>query len=183
MRGTGFGYGPAVALAALLLPLPGKTEVFVDFGAALSSVESRIADPAGAIQSTSSETGLHLGIGARKAVNDRSDIGIRLEYDTLDSESLLAVRAFDYRRHRSDRLAYGFFAGAARLSLATPAWGYYFGLGVQLREFAADFDLGIDLRYGDNLARDNLLPSDPQGGSSDNFYDIAGISIYLSHRF
>jgi hypothetical protein len=44
-------------------------------------------------------------------------------------------------------------------------------------------DLGIDLRYGDKLARDNLLPTDPQGGTPDNFYDVSGIAVYFSRRF
>jgi hypothetical protein len=46
-----------------------------------------------------------------------------------------------------------------------------------------NWDLGIELRLGDKIARDNLLPSDPQGGRPDNFYDLSGISLYLSRRF
>jgi hypothetical protein len=39
------------------------------------------------------------------------------------------------------------------------------------------------VRYGDKVARDNLLPSDPQGGKPDNFYDLTGIAVYLIRRF
>jgi hypothetical protein len=95
----------------------------------------------------------------------------------------LAVRALDYRRHLSERIAVSAFLGAARLDLATPAYGYYAGGGVQLKELLPSWDLSIDVRLGDEVARDNLLPSDPQGGSPDNFYDITGVSVYFSRRF
>jgi hypothetical protein len=101
----------------------------------------------------------------------------------VDSELLLALRLVDYRFNVSDRLGFDAFFGAARLSLGTPAYGYYLGGGVQLKQLVAKWDLGIDLRYGDKIARDNVLPSDPQGGSQDNFYDLTGISVYLSRRF
>ena len=74
-------------------------------------------------------------------------------------------------------------AGAARLDLATPAYGYYFGGGVQFKDLRPHWDLSVDLRYGDKIARDNLLSTDPQGGSPDNFYDLVGFSVYLSRRF
>jgi hypothetical protein len=34
---------------------------------------------------------------------------------------------------------------------------------MRLRGILPRWDLGIDLRLGDKIARDNLLPSDPQG--------------------
>ena len=122
-------------------------------------------------------------MGARRRLAGGGDIGVRLEIDDIDSNTLLAVRALDYRFNHSERLAFSVFLGAARLALATPAYGYYFGGGVQLKEIVRGWDLGIDGRIGDKVARDNLLPTDPQGGSPDNFYDLSGISIYLSRRF
>jgi hypothetical protein len=113
----------------------------------------------------------------------QGSIGARLELDDVDGDRLLALRAFDYRRHLSERLAVTAFLGAARLDLATPAHGYYLGGGLQLKELVAGWDLAIDLRLGDKLARDNLLPSDPQGGRPDNFYDLTGVAVYLSRRF
>lgn len=156
---------------------------FVDFGVAATSVDTKIAGPGGAVSGSYDDLGLHLGIGVRKPVNERSDIGVRLELDSVESDQLLALRAFDYRRHFSDRIAFNYFAGAARLSLGTPAFGYYLGFGVQFKEMIAGLDLGIDLRVGDKLARDNVLPEDYSDGSPDNFYDITGVSFYLSHRF
>jgi hypothetical protein len=171
----------AVLLGALGCAVATQAEVFVDLGVHSTRVEADIANQA--IKPESTDSGLHLGVGVRRAVGNRSDIGARLELDDVDSDSLLAVRAFDYRHHRSDKLAFGAFIGAARLDLATPAYGYYLGGGVHLKELVRDWDLGIELRLGDKIARDNVLPTDPQGGRPDNFYDLRGISIYLAYRF
>lgn len=171
------------ALLITLLLFAGMTasaEVFYDLGANVSQIESRYAGRPDTVDR--SDSGLHAGIGARRALA-RGSIGVRLELDTIDSDLFLAVRAFDYRRHLSDRLAFTAFIGAGRYDLATPAYGFYLGAGVQLRELVSGWDLGIDLRFAERVARDNLLPSDPQGQSPDNFHDIAGVAVYLSRRF
>ena len=153
----------------------------MDLGVQATEVQAKIANQDRRTSTTSS--GVHLGLGARRMLAGGNDIGVRLELSHVDSNLLLAVRALDFRINRSERFAIGVFAGAARLDLATPAYGYYLGAGVQLKNLRPHWDLGIDLRLGDKVARDNLLPSDPQGGSRDNFYDLRGLSIYLSRRF
>ena len=169
------------ALLLCLLATPARAEWFIDLGAGANHVESKLALSDEWVGSTSGSA--HVGIGVRRAVGERSDIGVRLELDSIDSDLYLAVRAVDYRRHVSENVAVGFFLGVARLDLATPAYGYYWGAGVTLEELLQRWDLGIDLRLGDNLARDNLLPSDPQGGSPDNFHEVSSLSFYLSRRF
>ena len=171
----------ALAVAALLGAAVTSADAFVDVGAQSARVEAKIALQDAKVDST--ESGFHVGLGAARAFGRRSEIGVRLELDNLGSDLLIAVRALDYRRHINDRLAVGGFIGAARLDLATPAYGYYLGGGVYFKELISSWDLGIDLRYGDKVARDNLLPTDPQGGSPDNFYDITSLSLYLRHRF
>ena len=167
----------------LLLALPPAVgaEVFIDLGAQVSRIEARIANRPDTVDST--EAGAHVGLGVSRRYGERNELGARIEFGNLGSDLLLAVRAIDYRRHVSERLAFSAFLGAARLDLATPAYGYYFGAGVQLKGVLPRWDLNLDLRYGDKVARDNLLPTDPQGGSPDNFYDILGASLYLSRRF
>lgn len=160
---------------------PAGAELFVDVGASVNRIDSRFADRAGLVRRT--ESGLHLGFGARRSVGERSDLSVRVELDTVDSDLLLAIRALDYRFHLSDRFALCAFLGAARLDLATPAYGYYLGAGGQWKDIAPGWDLGLDLRLGDKVARDNLLPGDPQGGMPDNFHDIYGVSLSLSYRF
>lgn len=173
----------ALACCAVLASHAGAAlgEPFVDLGLNSSRVGAKIANRQARI--TTSTTGLHVGVGMRRELPKGGNIGVRLELDDVDSNTLLAIRALDYRFNLSQRLAINAFAGAARLDLATPAYGYYFGGGVQFKDLRPKWDLSVDIRYGDKIARDNLLPSDPQGGSPDNFYDLTGISVYLSRRF
>jgi hypothetical protein len=169
----------ATAVAAMLVAANAQADVFLDFGLHGTHVE---ADVATFTRVTTSESGLHLGAGLRRELTSGS-IGARVELDDVDGDWLLAVRALDYRRHLTERFAVTAFLGAARLDLATPAYGYYLGTGVQLKELWPSWSLSVDLRYGDKIARDNVLPSDPQGGKTDNFYDLSGVSVYLSRRF
>lgn len=165
----------------LALPALASAELSVDIGAQVSRIEARIANMEDTIETT--ESGGHIGFGVSRRLGERNEFGARLELDNLGNDLLIAVRAVDYRRHVSERFSFSTFVGAARLDLATPAYGYYFGGGVQFRDLIQSWDLNIDLRYGDKVARDNVLPTDPQGGSPDNFFDILGASVYLSRRF
>lgn len=171
----------AVAACTIYVPAIALAEPFVDVGAQASRIEARIANADGTVDTT--ETGGHIGLGFFRRVSERNELGVRVELDNLGSDLLLAVRAVDWRYTMSERLSVGGFLGAARLDLATPAYGYYFGGGIQIRNVVPRWDLGIDMRYGDKIARDNVLPTDPQGGSPDNFYDLLGVSVYLSRRF
>jgi hypothetical protein len=166
--------------AVIGVPTGAHAELFFDAGVHHTRVRADIAESPDTL--TSTEAGLHLAVGLRRELRQGS-IGARIELDDIDGDQLLALRAFDYRRHVSDRLALSAFLGAARLDLATPAHGYYLGGGIQIKELVASWDLGIDLRLGDKIARDNLLPTDPLGGRPDNFYDLSGVSVYLSRRF
>jgi hypothetical protein len=169
--------GLAAAIVASGFAREAGAELFVDVGYNDSNVE---ADLGTTLEQTSTDaSGLHLGLGLRRELKQGS-IGARLELDDLDGESLLAVRALDYRRHLSERFALTAFAGAARLDLDTPAYGYYLGGGVQLKDLWPRWSLGIDLRFGDKLARDNF---DPQAPRPDDFYDLTGVTIYLSRGF
>jgi hypothetical protein len=171
--------GLAATAAAIFAAAHAHAEVFLDIGVHGMHVE---ADVATFTRVTTSESGVHFGAGVRRELANGS-IGARVELDDVDGDLLLAVRALDYRRHLTERFAVTAFLGAARLDLATPAFGYYLGTGVELKELWPSWNLAIDVRYGDKIARDNLRPSDPQGGRDDNFYDLSGIAVYLSKRF
>lgn len=173
--------GLAALGTAACATLEAHAELFIDLGMSSTHVEADIATLTSKV--TSTDSGLHLGAGVRRELEKGGNIGVRVELDNVDSNLLIAVRALDYRYSVSNRLAIGAFIGAARLDLATPAHGYYLGGGVQLKELVRGWDLSIDLRLGDKIARDNLLPTDPQGGRPDNFYDLTGVSVYLSRRF
>lgn len=170
---------------------PKGAELFVDAGVAASEVTYRpgsgdpgpppVGDPK---QKTSLEVTPHIGIGARRSVSARSDLGVRIEFDNIDEHMLLAVRALDYRYRTRGPLAFSAFLGAARYDRGTPAYGYYLGAGVQWRDVLPKLDLGLDLRYADKVARDKLLASDPDEGlRPDEFYDITSFSLSASYRF
>lgn len=162
---------------------PHGAHLFVDAGVAASEVTIRLGDGSPK-ETTSMEVTPHLGIGARRAVSERSDLGVRAEIDRIDDHLLLAVRAIDYRYRFRNPLAVTAFIGAARYDLATPAYGYYMGAGVQWREVMPGFDLSLDLRYADKVARDKLLPTDPASTlRPDSFYDITSAAMSLSYRF
>jgi len=88
--------GIAAAIVAAGLAREAGAELFVDFGVNDSSVEADIATQPVSI--TTDSSGLHFGVGLRRELTHGS-IGARIELDDLDGESLLAVRALDYRRH------------------------------------------------------------------------------------
>ena len=110
---------------------------------------------------TDLEVAPHFGLGARRSVSVGSDLGVRLELDRIDDELLLSVRALDYRYRFRSPLALSFFVGASRYDLATPAYGYYLGAGVQWRNLCRDSMSVVDLRYCDKIALDKLPPQDP----------------------
>jgi hypothetical protein len=157
-------------------------EWFVDAGVNANQVRVDL-DGSAAITTSSLGFGPHFGLGARRAVSTWSDLGVRLEVDAIQGHSLIGVRAIDYRHRFGDTFALSLFAGADRYDLATPAYSVYGGLGVQWRNLLPAWDLGFDLRYGQNIARDHVLPTDPQGPRPDSFYKIASGVLYLSRHF
>ena len=157
-------------------------ELFVDAG--YNSYETTVTVDEGEPRPTSSGSGAHVGVGVRRAVSDRTDVGMRLELDRIDDAYLLAVRAIDYRYRLWGQLAISAFLGAARYDLATPAYGYYVGGGITWREVLPRFDIGIDARYADKVARDKLLPTDPVWAQrNDIFYDVKSLALYLSLKW
>lgn len=165
----------------------GETEsgasLFVDAGVALSRVHAS-QDTTGFITTTSAaKLTPHLGVGMRRAVSARNDLGARLELDRIDERSLIALRAFDYRFRVNGSFALAAFAGAARYNTQTPAYGYYIGTGVQWRDIRPRWDLNLDLRYGDKLAHDQLDANGRLRSNDDVFSDVMGATLSLSRRF
>ncbi|MEP7242276.1 MAG: capsule assembly Wzi family protein [Gammaproteobacteria bacterium] len=160
-----------------------SAEIFVDAGLNANRVHIDLAAEQPATR-TSWAIGPHFALGARRAVSDRSDLGARLELDSIDGHTLLAVRALDYRYRFGGPIALSVFIGAARYALATPAYGEYFGAGLQWRNLLPGWDAAVDLRYAKKVARDHLLPSDPVSSTQpDSFYDILSPTISLTRRF
>jgi hypothetical protein len=182
-RAADAGFGAAVADLIDSATRATDASIFIDAGMTVSRVRVDRDKQAATAFTTAARGAPHLGLGLRRPVSDRSDLGARIELDQADGHALLAVRALDYRYRLSRTLALTAFAGAARYHLATPAYGYYVGGGLQWREVRPRWDLNFDLRYGDKLARDKLLPGESLVTSSDSFYDVAGAALFLSRHF
>jgi hypothetical protein len=160
-----------------------EASVFVTAGVQASRVRVDL-DNQIPVSTTSVDVAPRIGVGARRRVSDRSDLGARVEFSQVDGNSLVAVRALDYRfRLKGDHLALGAFVGAARYDVATVAHGLYAGFGAQWRNVRPGWDLDLDLSCAFKVARDDLLPGDPQNGRPDSFYDIYGATLALSRRF
>jgi hypothetical protein len=159
------------------------SEVFVDVGANESRVRIELTTLLPTYNAPQTY-GPHLGLGARRQVSEHQDLGVRLEADDVRDHTLLAVRALDYRYRFDRHLALSAFAGAARYAVFTPAYGWWFGAGAQWRNVLPGWDLNADYRTGLQLARQRSLASDPQGGfRPDSFYNVTGLSFYVSRNF
>ena len=157
-------------------------ELFVDAGMSVNKVRADV-EPGIPITTSKWGFGPRIGVGARRAVSANNDLGVRLELDEADHHSLIGVRALDYRYRFTDSFAAGVFVGVARYNLATPAYSMYYGLGGLWRNLVPKWDLGLDFRHAQNVARDHVLASDPQGARPDSFYKIDTGLLYLSRRF
>ena len=158
------------------------TELFIDAGGNAYRVRTDLEK---GIPITTSKVmfGPHFAVGARRAVNDKNDWGVRLELDQIDGHSLIGVRPIDYRHRYGDTFSLSLFAGVDRYDLATPAYSLYGGFGTQWRDVLPKWDLGVDLRFAQNIARNHVLPSDVQGVRPDSFYKIQSFIGYISRRF
>jgi hypothetical protein len=168
-------YGPSAR--------PEGMEFHVDAGAVASSV---IADITSNTPRTSTGVGYgpHLTIGGRRAASQHQDLGAALEADAVHGLSLFGARIIDYRYRFENPLALNLFLGVARYAAPTPAYGPYFGAGLQWRNVLPHWDVGIDLRYASKINRIRTLPSDPQGGyRNDAYYDITLGTVYVSRKF
>lgn len=172
------------ALSGAVEPLVKNGEIFIDAGA---NASRQSVDLTGVATRTTGplKYGYHFGLGARRSVSDHSDLGARVEIDEVQDHSLIGVRALDYRYRFNNPLALSFFIGAARYALATPAYGVYLGAGAQWRNVIRGWDLGVDVRYADNIQRDHLLPSDPPdvGARNDSFYNVLSTTLSISRHF
>lgn len=179
---TGSGLGGGGAIEPAPVRRPDGAELFVDAGVNANEVLIDLDDSIPRA-TTDREFAAHFGLGARRKVTARQDLGVRIEYDDVRGHAFLAVRALDYRYRFTGPLALTGFLGAARYDLATPAYGVYLGVGAQWRDLAPRLDLSLDVRYASKVARDHLVAGDPVGGRDDSFYDITSAALYLGYRF
>jgi hypothetical protein len=159
------------------------TELFVDAGFNVNRLNINL-EPNLPIERTPAKFGPHFGVGARRAVSENNDLGVRLEADDdVDGHLLLGARVVDWRHRFTRHFAMGTFLGVARYKLATPAYSLYSGLGAQWVDIVPKWDLGMDFRYAQNVARNHVLSTDIQGPRPDSFYKIESGILYLTRKF
>jgi hypothetical protein len=157
--------------------------VHVDVGVVASRVLADITSITPRIESGTGY-GPHLTIGARNGVSEHQDLGAALEADAVHGISLIGARFLDYRYRFNNPLALNLYVGAARYAAATPAYGFYYGAGLQWRDVLPHWDVGMDYRYASKVDRVRVLPSDPQGGyNHDAYYDVSLATLYISRKF
>ena len=162
---------------------PDGMEFHIDAGVAASRVTADITSELPRV-TTGIGVGPHVTIGARRAASAHQDLGAALEGDGVHGLSLIGARFFDYRYRFENPLAVNVFVGAGRYAAPTPAYGFYFGAGLQWRDILPHWDVGLDFRYGSKINRIRTLPSDPQGGyRHDAYYDISLGTLYVSRKF
>ncbi|HEX3398028.1 MAG TPA: capsule assembly Wzi family protein [Steroidobacteraceae bacterium] len=157
-------------------------EVFVDAGVNANKVRTDV-EKGFPITTSQLAYGPHFALGARRAVSASNDLGARAEFDQVDGHLLIGLRALDYRHRFDSPFALNVFGGVARYNVETPATSVYAGLGGQWRDVLPSWDLNLDFRYGQNLARDHVLASDVQGVRPETFYKIESATLYVSRRF
>jgi hypothetical protein len=158
------------------------TELFVDAGGNANQVRTDL-QKGYPITTSKVMFGPHFALGARRAVTDNGDLGVRLEVDQIDDHNLVGVRAVDYRYRFGGSFAAGLFLGVNRYDLATPAYSLYAGAGAQWRDVLPRWDIGVDYRFAQNIARNHVLATDPAGVRPDSFYKIQSVIAYISRRF
>jgi hypothetical protein len=162
---------------------PEGMEFHIDAGAVASDLIADITSNTPRV-STGVGFGPHLTVGARRAASEHQDLGAALEADDIHGVSLLSARFFDYRYRFNNPMALNLFIGVARYAAPTPAYGFYYGAGMQWRDVLPKWDVGIDFRYASKINRIRTLPSDPQGGyRNDAYYDITMGTLYVSRKF
>lgn len=161
-----------------------KSNFFVDLGANRSRVNRILVVDIPDFY-TSPAVGYHFGFGVRRAVSKRGDLGARMEFDRVDDHGLISLRMLDYRYRIGGKFALGGFFGVGRYNIGLPAYGYYWGGGVQYRDIFKNWDLGLDARHHEKLGRDKVLANDPPATPDRTrmFFDVNGAALYLSRRF
>ena len=159
-----------------------EREIFVDVGVNANQVKVDLQKGL-PIATSGTGTGPHVAIGARRAVSQYNDLGVRVEFDQVQGHGLIGIRPVDYRYRFTDSFALEAFAGVARYDVATPAYSLYGGIGGTWRNLLPKIDLSMEYRYAQNLARDHVLATDPPGVRPDSFYKIQTGVLYISRRF
>lgn len=144
-----------------------------------SSGDSRIDSEKGR------DTGYQLRMAARNSYGENQQhlLGLGLDVQRFIGDLLLGFRALEYQYQFNCDYRAGAFIGAMQLDSGAAQTGYYGGLNVSRLNTLLGADAVLELQYGHGLARDRLLPEDPQGRLPDMFMNVYVFNLGLAWRF
>ena len=135
------------------------------------------------------DSGYHLGVGIRSfyGKNKNHLFGFAIDIDEIAGDQVIGYRALDYQYLLTDNWRFGGFFGAASIDTGLPQNGFYFGLNTTWVNLFNVFDVVLEYREGDGLARDRFVDElgDPQGepGFPDIFLDYSSFAVKLQYSF
>jgi len=181
-----FGGDDDAETAAFAGPRPDGDELYVSAGADYYRTLINLNLKAYPRYYTNYTAGPYVAVGARREVSTHQDLGVALEADDISGRNLLSVRMLDYRYRFNWPLAFNAFVGASRYALGTPAYGAYWGAGLQWRNVLPGWDIGLDYRSVMYAERQRDLPTDPeplQTVKPDSLTSIYSWTLYISRKF
>lgn len=146
-------------------------EKLLSVGVQNHSIQQRTGDP-NIDDEDLDDSSFHIGFRLYNQINAKNLIGVGLDYDEVGSQKVLGYRAIDYRYLLSNRIHLGAFFGAASLDSGLPQNGYYYGFNASFLLIPEKLSLSFENKFGDGLARDRLLSTDPEDSSGENRPDI-----------
>lgn len=111
-------------------------------------------------------------------------LGLVVHYSEADDIALWSIRPLDYKYLIVSDFNLKLFFGVSRYDRETPAHGYYLGTGVEWTGWREDIGFNVEAAYGDKIARDRVLSTDPVREKADDiFYDVYSLNTYISFYF
>ena len=138
-----------------------------------------------AAETSDVEFGPFAALGVHGLYEDSHEFGFVASYSTAAGDALWSFRPLDYRFLFSKNWRLKGFFGIARYDQETAAHGYYLGADMEWKS-PSSIALGMEFAYGDKIARDRVLPSDPPAIAPDSpeiFYDMVLLNSYVAWYF
>lgn len=176
----------ALLTSVLLFSSLAHADYQLELGAGINNAQTKldIADNVTPATSSDWKVGGHLHAGVQRPISAHSSWGMGLDLDSANGKTLVSFNALDYRYKLSDQFTLGAFLGGSRLQDGIPAWGYSGGFYGRWNDALAGADLELKYRHARQVARDKLLPGDPQNTvTQEIFRTVSVVSVSLVWPF
>ena len=176
----------ALLTSTLLFSSLAHADYQLELGAGINNAQTKldIADNVTPVTSSGWKVGGHLHAGVQRPISAHSSWGMGLDLDSANGKTLVSFNALDYRYLFSDKYSVGAFVGGARLQDGIPAWGYSYGFYGRWQHALAGADLELKYHKARQVARDKLLPGDPQNTvTQEVFRTVTVLTVSLVWHF